>query len=189
MRIILSFLVLILLSNCQPAEQNRNTAIPPISTKKIDLQLPQAERLALLPLKCIATPLPYKSGIVIAQVEDLQMPQIHHAAFYGCFDWHSAVHGHWSLVYLMKRFPELSKKEDIIKEFDKNLTPENIATEIAYFSMNKYTKSFERTYGWAWLLKLSEEPLQLGQPKGQAMVQDFTTISRTNIRKIPKLFT
>ncbi len=121
------------------------------------LTLQQAEKLAALPLKCISTPLPYKSGIVIAKAEDLQMPATHHPAFYGCFDWHSAVHGHWSLVYLMKQFPALSQKDSIISRIDNNITPDNIATEIAYFSMNRYTKSFERTYGWAWLLKLCEE--------------------------------
>ena len=70
--------------------------------KKLDinLDLNEANRLAQLPLDCIQNPLPYKSGLVIAKAEDLKMPQEHHPAFYGCFDWHSAVHGHWSLIYL-----------------------------------------------------------------------------------------
>ena len=131
------------------------------------LDLAQAERLAALPLKCISTPLPYKSGIVIAKEADLQMPQVHHPAFYGCFDWHSAVHGHWSLIYLMKQFPDLSQTADIIKSIDNNITTKHIETEVNYFSMNKYSKSFERTYGWAWLLKLCEELYTWDHPKAR----------------------
>ncbi len=85
------------------------------------------------------------------------MPVEHHPAFYGCFDWHSAVHGHWSLVYLMKEFPNLNYTDSIRSVMSRNLSKENILKEIEYFGLNDYTKSFERTYGWAWLLKLSEE--------------------------------
>ena len=95
----------------------------------------------------------------------LAMPIEHHPAFYGCFDWHSAVHGHWSLVYLMKTFPGLARRDDAIRMLDENLTAENIEREIAYFSMNRDSASFERTYGWAWLLKLQEELLSWDDEK------------------------
>jgi hypothetical protein len=124
---------------------------------QIELDIEQAARLAELPIECIQTPFPYKPGHVIAKPEDLSLPQVHHPAFYGCFDWHSAVHGHWSLVYLMKRFPDLPQADAARAMFHANLTADNIATEITYFDMNKGTASFERTYGWAWLLKLVEE--------------------------------
>ena len=55
------------------------------------------------------------------------MPIEHHPAFYGCFDWHSAVHGHWSLIYLLKTFPELDKKETIIKMLNEEIGEEAIA--------------------------------------------------------------
>lgn len=125
--------------------------------KDIVLDLTEANRLAELPLACIQHPLPYKSGVVIAKSSDLAMPIKHHPAFYGCFDWHSAVHGHWSLVYLMKTFPDLARKDDAIRMIGENLTAENVRKEVEYFSMNAESKSFERTYGWAWLLKLQEE--------------------------------
>jgi len=130
-----------------------------IKTNPIDIELDikQANRLTKLPLECIQNPLPYKAGLVIAKESDLQMPQVHHPAFYGCFDWHSAVHGHWSLVYLLKTFENLEDKVLARKMLMENLTKENIEKEIAYFSLNANTKSFERTYGWAWLLKLQEE--------------------------------
>ena len=121
------------------------------------LDLDEANRLAELPLACIQHELPYKSGLTIAKEEDLAMPREHHPAFYGCFDWHSAVHGHWSLIYLMKTFPDLHKKDIALKMLEQNLTSENIQKEVDYFFMNDLTKSFERTYGWAWILKLQEE--------------------------------
>lgn len=134
--------------------KNTDAQINPI---KIDLDIDQANRLAQLPLACIQNPLPYKAGLVIAKASDLKMPQEHHPAFYGCFDWHSAVHGHWSLVYLMKTFEDLEGKEQARKMLNENLTKENIEQEVKYFSLNSNTKSFERTYGWAWVLKLQEE--------------------------------
>ncbi len=164
-----------------------------ISSKNNDvsLDLVQAERLIKLPLNCITNPLPYKAGLTIAKVEDLQMPQIHHPAFYGCFDWHSAVHGHWSIVYLLKTFPELTEQKKARKLLNANLTEENISKEIAYFSLNKHTKSFERTYGWAWLLKLQEELIDWNDPDAKnwsrALQPLCDLISQKYIEYLPKL--
>ncbi len=149
----------LLLTACQSGQETpteQKTQVQQNMTK-IELTLEEANRLAGLPMSCIQNPLPYKSGVVIASEADLQMPQVHHPAFYGCFDWHSAVHGHWVLVNLLKHFPDLDNKEKIRQMLHENLLKENILTEVEYFSMNKWTKSFERTYGWAWLLKLTEE--------------------------------
>lgn len=123
----------------------------------IELDEIQANKLAELPLNCISAPFPYKDAQTLSKPSDLALPQELHPAFYGCFDWHSAVHGHWSLVYLLKTFPDLAKAREIRKAIDQNLTADHISKEMAYFSLNKYTSSYERTYGWAWLLKLSEE--------------------------------
>ena len=156
-----------------------------------DLNLEQANRLAELPLKCIQNEMPYKSGLTISKEEDLQLPIVHHPAFYGCFDWHSAVHGHWSLVYLMKEFPNLERMADARKMLDANLTKANIEKEIAYFSLNNYTKSFERTYGWAWLLKLSEELYTWDDPDAQRWYENLkplnALLSEKYIEYLPKL--
>ncbi len=130
-------------------------ARPGSAGEDVMLDLEQANRLAALPLDCIGQPFPYKSHLVIAKPEDLALPQIHHPAFYGCFDWHSAVHGHWSLVELLRRFPQLDQAAAIRAAINANLTAENVAVEVAYFSMNKQSETFERTYGWAWLLMLA----------------------------------
>ena len=123
----------------------------------LDLNLEQANRLAALPLKCMNTEYPNKTGVVVSKDEDVKSPKAYHPTFYGCFDWHSAVHGHWVLVYLLKEFPDLEEKDAIREALSQSLTAENIKGEIDYFHMNKYTTNFERTYGWAWLLKLAEE--------------------------------
>ena len=167
-----------ILNACANVE-SKTSASAPVSenAKEVPLlNLQQANRLIELPLKCIGNPLPYKAGLTIASESDLEMPQVHHPAFYGCFDWHSAVHGHWSIVYLLKKFPELEKTKEARSLLKSNLTAENIQKEIAYFSLNKYTKSFERTYGWAWLLKLGEELHTWNDPLGQELFKNLSPL-------------
>ena len=60
--------------------------------------------------------------------DDRPTPREAHPAFYGCFDWHSSVHGHWSLVYLLNNFPALANKNEIIDKLKTNLSKENIQT-------------------------------------------------------------
>ena len=120
------------------------------------LNLKQANRLAKLPLHCMDTEYPNKLNQTIGNASDLKTPKELHPTFYGCFDWHSAVHGHWSLVSLLKNFPELENSAEIQQKLLQNISKENIAQELLYFD-GKHNKSFERTYGWAWLLKLAEE--------------------------------
>ena len=123
----------------------------------LPLDLATATRLAALPLACIERPYPYKSHHVLTDPAHLAVPRVHHPAFYGCFDWHSAVHAHWSLVYVLKRFPALPDAARIGDVLDRNLDAAPLATELAYFSLDAESTSFERPYGWAWLLKLAEE--------------------------------
>ena len=122
----------------------------------LELTLEEANRLAQLPLHCMQTEYPNKMGQVLADSSELLGPKQLHPAFYGCFDWHSSVHGHWMAVRLLKQFPELDHAEEIRSKLLENISAENIAAEVLYFE-KKYGKSFERTYGWAWLLKLAEE--------------------------------
>jgi hypothetical protein len=161
------------------------------TTLSIKLDITEASRLAALPLACIQNPLPYKSGLVIVDSSDLQHPGEHHPAFYGCFDWHSAVHGHWSLVYLLKTFPEIENADEIRKGIDKNLSAENILKELDYFKLNRYTSSFERTYGWAWLLKLQEELYSWDDPQARMWYKNLKPlaefISQSYIEYLPKL--
>jgi len=116
-----------------------------------------ASMLAALPLKCIDREYPNKTNHTSQSDSDhVITPQKLHPAFYGCFDWHSCVHGHWMLIKLLKEFPNLPEATVIRNAINKTITKENIATEVKYFD-GELAKGWERTYGWAWLLKLDEE--------------------------------
>ena len=115
-----------------------------------------ASSFAALALKGLHKVYPNKPGDVLGGDADLKSPKEMHPAFYGCFDWHSSVHGHWMLVKLLKLFPELPEAERIRAALNQSLTAENLKAEADYFSRPN-TQSYERPYGWAWLLKLAEE--------------------------------
>ncbi|NBL64865.1 DUF2891 family protein [Flavobacterium sp. NST-5] len=138
----------------------------------------QANHLAQLPLKCLQQEYPNKLGQLLNDASEIQSPKTLHPAFYGCFDWHSSVHGHWSLVYLLNRFPNLENKNEIIQKLKTNLSKDNIAAEVAYLS-KKHEKSFERTYGWAWILQLQ---LILEQSD-----EDFAKELAQNLKPLTKL--
>src|SRR2546430_9291561 len=87
---------------------------------------------------------------------EVQSPRALHPAFYGCYDWHSSVHGQWMLARLLRKFPELPEADEIRAVLDEHLAAQPIATEVTYFGQPN-RKSFERTYGWAWLLELQAE--------------------------------
>jgi hypothetical protein len=125
-----------------------------------------ASHLASLPLKCIEQEFPNKTNHTSNSESDhVLLPRQLHPAFYGCFDWHSCVHGHWMLVKLLKLFPGLPEADAIRHAIDKTITKENIEQEVRYFEM-PLTASWERTYGWAWLLKLDEELLTWSDENG-----------------------
>ena len=122
----------------------------------ISLTQSQASHFARLALKCVAREYPNKPEHVLNDAGEVQNPKALHPSFYGCYDWHSSVHGHWMLVRLLRMFPNLPEAGDIRKAIGTNLSQENILAEAAYLK-EKNRQSFERTYGWAWLLKLAEE--------------------------------
>ena len=157
---------------------------------KAQLSLEQASQLAALPLACMQTPYPNKLGQTLGSKEDLGEPQVLHPAFYGCFDWHSAVHGHWSLVRLLKIFPELQEAEIIRQKLRENLSTENILSEVAYFERSQ-ENSYERTYGWAWLLKLAEELHTWNDPLGRELESNLQPLTELIVERfidfLPKL--
>lgn len=99
---------------------------------------------------------PNKPDHVLDGDESVRSPRELHPAFFGCFDWHSAVHGHWLLARVLRLCPDLPETPAVRTALDRSLTPENIAAEVAYLA-RPAAAGFERTYGWAWLLKLAEE--------------------------------
>jgi hypothetical protein len=116
----------------------------------------QASHFASLALKCVGREYPNKPEHVLNEAADVQSPKALHPAFYGCFDWHSSVHGHWMLVRILRLFPNLPQGKEIRAALNSNLTAANVQIEVSYLGAPN-RQSFERTYGWAWLLKLAAE--------------------------------
>ena len=125
----------------------------------------QAGRLARLAFKCIHTEYANNLSHSMQSDKDVGTPSQLHPVFYGCYDWHSSVHGHWLLVKLLKEFPGLPARDSIVKAIDLTLTPENIAMEVAYLKAPGRI-SYERPYGWSWLLKLTTELSTWDHPLG-----------------------
>lgn len=117
----------------------------------------QAAQLAELPLKCITREYPNKTGHTQESGADASLtPRQLHPSFYGCFDWHSSVHGHWMLVRLLRGFP-LPNAARVRAVLDDSFAEAPLREEAAYFTRYQLARIFERTYGWAWLLKLDQE--------------------------------
>lgn len=157
---------------------------------EVKLTLENANQLAQLPLDCMQLEYPNKLDHVMASQEDIETPSRLHPAFYGCFDWHSSVHGHWSLVRLLKEFPDLEKADEIKAKLLENISKENIEVEVSYFSTD-YHKSSERTYGWAWLLKLAEELHNWDTPEARILEENLQPLTDLMVKYykefLPKL--
>jgi hypothetical protein len=121
---------------------------------KLDTEL--AARFAELSLRCIDREYPNKPSNVLDSDAGVKPPRELTPAFFGCFDWHSAVHGHWALLRLLKTFPDSPRAKEITQRLDEHLAPGPLARELAYFGRES-NRTFERPYGWGWLLRLAAE--------------------------------
>ena len=176
------------LLGCNQQNKVKNTV--DTAVKSPILNLTEANRLAQLPLQCMKTEYPNRLGQTLGSEADLLSPKTLHPTFYGCFDWHSAVHGHWSLVSLLRQFPELESYEQIKLQLLQSISKENILKEISYFE-GPHNASFERTYGWAWLLKLAEELRAWNDPIASEIEQNLQPLTDLIVSKyidfLPKL--
>ncbi len=114
------------------------------------------ERFARLALDCLHREYPNKISHVLNSAEDAKPPSDLTPVFYGCFDWHSAVHGHWLLVRLCRMYPEAPFVAEARAALDRSFQPAKVAREVDYLNAEG-RKTFERPYGLAWLLQLSAE--------------------------------
>ncbi len=157
-----SLICFLFFSFCTP------TLAQKIENQQLKLTIEKAEYLYHFAYDCIDREYPNKTGHVLGDSTYLATPKEMHPTFYGCFDWHSSVHGHWTLVTLLSMFPDFDKKSEVLKKLKTNITQENILKEVAYFH-DKHNKNFERTYGWAWLLKLDEALLEWKSPEAKEL--------------------
>ncbi len=139
---------------------------PPLPQLGESLTSTQVGAFAELALKNIDIEYPNKPSNVMAGPESVQSPKAMHPAFYGCFDWHSSVHGHWMLARLLKLAPDHEVAPRIRQALDRHLTQANLEQETAYFQQ-PHNKGFERMYGWAWAFRLVTELHDWEDPDAQ----------------------
>ncbi|MFL6589134.1 MAG: DUF2891 domain-containing protein [Chthoniobacterales bacterium] len=140
---------------------------------KFDAQA--AERFANLALACVAKEYPNKISHLLNSDADVAPPRKLTPAFYGCYDWHSSVHGHWLLVRLIKTFPDASFVKPARQALRKSLSAENLKQEAAYLR-GEGRASFERPYGMAWLLQLALELKQWDDPQAREMLANLAPL-------------
>ena len=138
-----------------------------VSSAKADFAPEDVGRFTKLAMECIPQEYPNKLGQLLRSADQLRSPKTLHPAFFGCYDWHSSVHGHWMLVKALKTFAEFPGRDAIAGRLAESITPANIAAELAYFEQE--SKSWERLYGWAWLLQLQTELNDWDDPRAESM--------------------
>lgn len=154
------------------------------------LDAAQAERFAALALACVHREFPNKVAHVYAGPQDVGTPRQHTPAFYGCFDWHSAVHGHWLLVRLLRRFPGAAFADAARAALEQSLRAEAIEEELRYVGREDRS-GFERPYGLAWLLTLAAELRQWDDPDARRWAANLAPLERLAAQRlaawVPKL--
>jgi hypothetical protein len=143
------------------------TAAQPDASAPLAIDAEAAGRFVQLALECVHREYPNKIAHVLASDADARPPRELTPAFYGCYDWHSAVHGHWLLARAWRRFPQAPYAEQARNELARSFTSANVATEVAYLR-TEGRASFERPYGLAWLLQLAAELRGWNDPQAQA---------------------
>jgi len=147
-------------------------------------------RFADLALACVHQEYPNKIAHVMNSDDDVKPPRDLHPAFFGCFDWHSSVHGHWLLVRILRNFPDLAKADGIEGALNRSLTADNMVGEVAYFNREGQA-SYERPYGLAWLLQLCAELAEWDDPRARrwlAALEPLEKVCADRFRSwLPKL--
>ena len=109
------------------------------------IDAPTAGRFAALALSCVRKEYPNKISHVLTSPGDVRAPHELTPSFYGCYDWHSSVHGHWMLARLIRSFPRAPFATEAVKALRANLTPARIAGEVAYLKVTG-REDIERPY-------------------------------------------
>ena len=164
---------------CSPVAPGPEAKMEPVSEAAPALPAPRegvvTDRFAKLALSCVHREYPNKISHLMNSDADVGTPRQLYPAFYGCFDWHSSVHGHWLLVRILNTDPDTPYRDVIIKTLSESFTPENIAAEVAYFEAPDRA-AFERPYGQAWFLQLMTELRQADFPEAAGWVETLSPL-------------
>src|SRR5437763_16189656 len=126
MRLTSIILVITILSSAAVSQAENGAGID----QNFSLTQTEASHFVSLSMKCIQKEYPNKLDHVNNDADDVRSPRAMHPALYGCFDWHSTVHGHWMLVHLLRLFPNLAEAKQIRRALDANLGAKNVAGEV-----------------------------------------------------------
>ncbi|MEN9743019.1 MAG: hypothetical protein RLZZ65_824 [Bacteroidota bacterium] len=116
-----------------------------------------ASYFAKLSLECTNKSTPHYYYQALRKPGDTDTPEDLWPAFYGCYDWHSAVHNHWALIKILKTYPQIPEAAEIRAKLEQSFSEQNILKEFEYFKNNPEQYVFEFPYGQGWLLKVAEE--------------------------------
>jgi hypothetical protein len=186
------FCAFLLLSLSTAAAAEKNTA-PKFATANpsfggFDVQ--SAERFAKLALGCVEKEYPNKISHVLNSDADVAPPRKLTPAFYGCYDWHSSVHGHWLLVRLIRTFPDAPFVAQARDALRKSLSAGNLKQEAAYIR-GAGRASFERPYGLAWLFQLCSELREWNDEQTREMSANLRPLEEAAVERLktwlPKL--
>lgn len=128
----------------------------PLPEPHAELTPERAADFVRISLECLHREYPNVVQHVMESGADVLTPRQMHPAFFGCFDWHSAVHNHWALIRLIRFFPDEPFVAPVVEAVSRSLTKENIVGELDYLSVPARV-GFEIPYGMAWLLQLTAE--------------------------------
>src|SRR5262249_36573439 len=163
---------------------------PSAAQEKESFDIRSAERFANLALACVHKEYPNKISHSLNSDADVAPPRRLTPAFYGCFDWHSSVHGHWLLVRLIRTYPQATFVPAAREALQQSLTEQNIAQEAVYLRAEGRT-SFERPYGLAWLLQLAAELEEWDDPQAKEMARNLKPLEEAALERLsswlPKL--
>ena len=140
-----------------------------------------ARSFARVALGHVARPFPCKDDHVFSGPEDLRLPQDAHPVFFGSFDWHSCVHGWWTLLTLRRLYPAMPEAAAIAELADQTFTEAKLAAELAYLDRPS-ARGFERPYGWGWLMYLHHEAARHGDRAWAERLEPLARIFATRFR-------
>jgi hypothetical protein len=161
-----------------------------IAQSHADFDVHAAERFAKLALACVGKEYPNKISHTLNSDADVASPRKLTPAFFGCYDWHSSIHGHWLLARMVRTYPNASFAGAAREALRQSLTAENITTEAAYLH-GEGRASFERPYGLAWLLQLAAELREWDDPDARVMAANLRPLEQAALERLndwlPKL--
>jgi Protein of unknown function (DUF2891) len=158
-------------------------ALAGVSAMADNLTTEAAGRFAKLALACVHREYPNKIAHVLKSIADIKAPRDLTPAFYGCFDWHSSVHGHWLLARLARTFPDAAFTPQAKAALAQSLTAANLKRESEYVKVQG-RESFERPYGLAWLLQLAAELHQWAAPEARDWATAMQPLESAAVRRI-----